>query len=53
MNLIVTPLVVAAIMAWIGAMRRRREQRFVRMEQFIFAYATALTFAMVRFFGAS
>ncbi len=52
-NLIVTPLLVAALMAQIGAMRRRRDKRVVRLEEFIYAYATALTFAVVRFFGAS
>ena len=51
-NLIVTPLLVAALMAWIGAMRRRRDKRVVQMEEFVYAYTTALAFGLVRFFGA-
>jgi hypothetical protein len=51
-NLVITPLLVAALMAWIGAIRRSREKRIVQMEEFVYAYATALTFAVVRFFWA-
>lgn len=51
-SLIVTPLLVAALMAWLGAIRRKRDKRVVRMEEFAYAYATALSFAAVRFFAA-
>jgi Na+/H+-dicarboxylate symporter len=52
-NLVITPLVVASLMAWIGAVRRARDKRVVQMEEFVYAYATALTMAVVRFFGAA
>ncbi|HYK05643.1 MAG TPA: hypothetical protein VE974_28095 [Thermoanaerobaculia bacterium] len=51
-NVVMTPLLVAALMSWIGATRRRKEKRVVRMEEFTHAYAFALSFAVARYFGA-
>jgi uncharacterized membrane protein YfcA len=51
-NVVITPLLVAALMSWIGAMRRRKDKRVVRMEEFTHAYAFALSFAVARYFGA-
>jgi hypothetical protein len=51
-NLILTPLLVAGAMASAGAIRRRRGKRVVRMERFFYAYASAVSIALVRFFFA-
>jgi uncharacterized membrane protein YfcA len=51
-NLVITPLLVATLMACIGAIRRRNDKRVVRMEEFTHAYAFALSFALARYAGA-
>ena len=51
-NVIITPLLVAALMSWIGILRRRHDKRVVRMEEFTHAYAFALSFALARYVGA-
>lgn len=51
-NLAVTPVAIAAAMAWYGAVRRKREKDVVGFEKFIFAYVFALAVAAVRYVAA-
>jgi len=48
-NLILTPLVAGAVMAAIGAWRRRRHQELIRLDRFAYGYLFALAMALVRF----
>src|SRR5687767_546055 len=52
LNVVLTPIAVGAIMAFVGYVRQEGEKRVVRLEQFIFAYAFAVAMAAVRFFWA-
>lgn len=52
-NLIVTPIVVGAIIATMGAWRARRGQVVLRIDRFAYGYLFALAFAIVRFFLAA
>jgi hypothetical protein len=52
-NVIVTPLAVAAIMSWVGRSRERHDKRVVRLEHFGYAYVFAVSIGLVRLFGAS
>lgn len=51
-SLIVAPVLAAGVMAWIGSMSRRKNRRVVRIEEFVYAYTTALTVAVMRYFWA-
>ncbi|KHS43198.1 MULTISPECIES: hypothetical protein [Novosphingobium] len=52
-NLVVTPLVIAAIMAMLGRARNKRGQLLVRLDRFGYAYLFAFSMALVRFIWAS
>ncbi|KRG41662.1 hypothetical protein ARC20_01245 [Stenotrophomonas panacihumi] len=47
-NLLFTPLAVGAVMGAIGAWRRRRGDSLVRLDQFLYGYTFALSFALAR-----
>lgn len=47
-NLLVTPLLAGASMSLVGAWRRRREQRLIRLDRFACGYLFALAMAFVR-----
>lgn len=49
LNLLVTPLVCALVMGWLGAWRRRRGQELIRLDRASYAYVFALGMALVRF----
>lgn len=48
-NLVLTPLLAGAVMALLGAWRRRHEQATIRLDSFLYGYVFALTMALVRF----
>ena len=50
-NLVVTPLAVAGLMAWIGRFRSRRGKDVVGLEHFFYAYVFALAFVIARALG--
>jgi hypothetical protein len=52
-NVVVTPFAVATFMTWVGHSRARHDKRVVRLEQFGYAYAFALSVALMRSFRAS
>ena len=52
-NLLITPIAIAALMAWIGRVRISRDKRVVALERFVYAYALALAMALTRFFAAA
>jgi hypothetical protein len=47
-NLVVTPLIAGAVMAAIGAWRRKRDQELIRLDRFAYGYVFALAMAVVR-----
>ena len=49
LNLIMTPIAAGAIMAAMGAWRRRHEKEVVRLDSFAYGYLFALAMAIVRF----
>lgn len=51
-NLIVTPVLAGLCMSALGAWRRRRGQRVLRIDRFAYGYLFALAFAVVRHLGA-
>ncbi|KRA75787.1 hypothetical protein ASD78_07415 [Lysobacter sp. Root667] len=48
-NLILTPLLAGAALAWLGAWRAKRGQMQLRIDRFSYAYLFALCMALVRF----
>lgn len=52
LNLVITPLIVAAVMAWIGRARTQRGLRTVRLEVFVYAWLFALAFAVTRWIAS-
>jgi len=52
-NLVVTPLVSGALMALLGAWRRRRGQELIRLDRFAYGMVFALAMAIVRFVFAT
>ncbi|NLR39002.1 hypothetical protein [Novosphingobium sp. ERW19] len=52
-NLAVTPLAIAAVMALLGKARNKRGRLLVRLDRFGYAYVFALFMAVVRFIWAS
>lgn len=53
LNLVLTPLAVGGLMAWMGAWRARRGQPVLRIDRFAYGYLFALSLALVRFFFAA
>lgn len=49
LNLIVTPIACGLIMAKLGQIRARREQRIMKLDTFLYGYLFALSMAIVRF----
>jgi hypothetical protein len=49
LNLVVTPVLVAAAVAWVGGWWRRRDDRTVRLDRFTYAYVFAFAMAAARF----
>lgn len=52
-NLVATPLVIAAIMMFIGKARDRKGQNLVGLDRFGYAFIFAFTMALVRFVWAA
>lgn len=52
-NLIVTPLVVGAMIATMGAWRARRGLPVLRIDRFAYGYLFALALAIVRYYFAA
>lgn len=52
LNLVFTPLASGAIMAAIGALRRRKDQELVRLDRFSYGALFAFSMAVVRFVWA-
>jgi hypothetical protein len=48
-NLIATPTAAGAVMAMLGAWRRRRGQALIRLDRFGYGFVFALAMAIVRF----
>ena len=48
-SLVLTPIAAGAVMAAIGAWRRRRDQELIRLDRFAYGYLFALAMAVVRF----
>ncbi len=48
-NLIITPLLSGAVMAWMGSWRRRHDKNTLRIETFTYGYCFAFSMAVVRF----
>ncbi|MCX6875107.1 MAG: hypothetical protein NTW21_15045 [Verrucomicrobia bacterium] len=48
-NLVLTPLAAGAVMAALGAWRRRRDQDLIRLDRFAFGFLFALAMTLVRF----
>jgi hypothetical protein len=48
-NLVLTPLASGAVMAAIGALRRRRDEELVRLDRFGYSVLFAASMAVVRF----
>ena len=53
LNLLLTPLLLGGMMAWMGNWRARRGQAVLRIDRFAYGYLFALAFALVRFKFAS
>jgi hypothetical protein len=49
MNLVVTPFTAGAVMAAIGAWRRKRDEELIRLDRFAYGFVFALAMAAVRF----
>ncbi len=47
-NLIITPIIIGALMAWIGRHRKIRSKDVIRLESFFYGYLFALSMALVR-----
>lgn len=52
-NLLVTPLAAGALMALMGAWRRRRGEDLIRLDRFSYGALFALAMALVRYFFAA
>lgn len=52
LNVVVTPLVAGALMALLGAWRRRKDQELIRLDRFSYGYLFALAMTVVRFMWA-
>jgi hypothetical protein len=52
-NLIITPVAAGAVMATIGAWRRKREKELIRLDRFSYGYLFALAMAVVRIIWGS
>jgi len=52
-NLVITPLAAGAMMAALGAWRRRRGQSLIRLDRFAYGYLFALAMAFTRYVFAS
>ena len=48
-NLLLTPLAAGAMMTIVGAWRRRRNQKLIRLDRFFYGFLFALSMALVRF----
>lgn len=48
-GVLVLPILAGAIMALVGAWRRRREQELIRLDRFAYGYLFALAMALIRF----
>lgn len=51
-NLAIAPVLAGVAMSMIGAWRRRREHRIIRLDRFRYGYLFALALALVRFYFA-
>jgi hypothetical protein len=51
LNLLLTPVTADALMATLGARRRRRIQKLIRLDRFSYGFLFALAMALVRFIG--
>lgn len=51
-NLVVTPVIVGAAMMVVGHLREKHGKQVLRIDRFGFAYAFALSMALVRFVWA-
>jgi hypothetical protein len=49
LNLLLVPLAAGAIMSAVGAWRRHRDMRVIRLDSFAYGYCFALAMAVVRF----
>ena len=49
-NLVLTPLLTAAVMALLGGWRLKRGEMLLRLDRFGYAYIFALCMALVRYF---
>lgn len=52
LNLIATPAAAGAMMAGLGAWRRRKDQELIRLDRFTYGFLFALAMAVVRFVWA-
>ena len=52
LNLLVTPVAAGAVMASIGAWRRKRDKELIRLDRFAYGFLFALAMALVRFVWA-
>lgn len=50
-DLILTPIAAGAVMAALGAGRRRRDQELIRLNRFPYGFLFAFAMAVVRFAG--
>jgi hypothetical protein len=48
-NLLLAPVAAGAVMAAVGAWRRRRDQELIRLDKFAYGFLFALAMAAVRF----
>lgn len=49
-NLIITPVLVGALMAWIGKLMAKRGKGRIRLEKFLYGWVFAFSFALMRYF---
>lgn len=49
-NLVLAPIAAGAVMAGIGALRRKKEQRVIRLNSFAYGFLFAFAMALVRFY---
>ena len=49
LNLLLTPVAAGALMAALGAWRRRRNQELIRLDRFFYGFLFARAMALVRF----
>lgn len=51
-NAVCTPLIAGALMAMLGAWRRRKDQELIRLDRFSYGFLFALAMTLVRFVWA-